>query len=566
MKADNKIIISMMLTIISLLAGSVLAGNLTPPGAPAPTMKTMQEVYDRAQAAEPRTAISAATNITQAGSYYLTGNISGTITIQANNVSLDLMGFRVAPGSGSAITISNWYGENTLIHNGTLRPSSDNVALDARYSDYCRFEDLRIDGNNALCGIFARSRSLVRNCDVHGCNNYGIYVGDNTEVRDNRVAFGSQVGIRANANCRIEGNRVENNSGRGIYVPGAGTFLANNTVRNNSPDFDLHATTVHIPSHVELQQQISALQQQTTTLQQQLGDLKLHQGATGYATVTNGMVLIPAGSFQMGDAFDEGFSNERPVHTVTISAFYMDQYLVTKALWDHVRSFAATNGYSFDNPGSGKGASHPVHSINWFDCIKWANARSQRDGLRPVYYNEAGFSTVYKTGSGIPYPDWSANGYRLPTEAEWEKAARGGVEGRRFSWSIDNSISHKRANYNADTSSKYDLNDSNGYHPRFSYDNMTPYTSPVGLFAPNGYGLCDMIGNVWEWCWDFYDQSYYAVSPSFDPKGSGSSSHKIIRGGSWNTFGPFCRVTCRGYSTPNSLDNSPGFRLVRTAQ
>ena len=555
----------MTLAMTSLLVSNVLAGNMTPPGAPAPTMKTIQEVYDRAQAVEPRIAISAATNITQAGSYYLTGNITGTITIQANNVSLDLMGFRVAPSSGSAITIPNWYGENTLIRNGTLRPSSGNVALDARYSDYCRFEDLRIDGNNALCGIFARSRSLVRNCDVHGCNNYGIYVGDNTEVRDNRVAFGAQVGIRANANCHIEGNRVENNGGRGIYVPGTGTFLANNTVRNNSPDFDLHATTVQIPSHVELQQQISALQQQTTTLQQQVGDLKLHQAATGYATVTNGMVLIPAGSFQIGDAFNEGSPSELPVHEVTISAFYMDQYLVTKALWDKVYSFAVTNGYSFNNSGSGKSPSHPVNAINWFDCIKWANARSQREGFTPVYYNEAGFSTVYKTGSGVPYPDWSADGYRLPTEAEWEKAARGGVEGRRFSWVIDNSISHKRANYKADTSSKYDLNDSSGYHPSFSNDNTIPYTSPVGLFAPNGYGLYDMIGNVWEWCWDFYDQSYYAASPPLDPKGPGSSSDKIVRGGSWSVVGSFCCVTYRGYTTPDGADASFGFRLVRVA-
>jgi|GEM_PF-2637864 len=138
-----------------------------------------------------------------------------------------------------------------------------------------------------------------------------------------------------------------------------------------------------------------------------------------------GMVLIPAGSFQMGDAFEEGGPSELFRHEVTVSAFYMDRYEVTKALWDQVRTWAEGRGYDDLPEGGGKGPSHPVHTVSWFDAIKWANARSQRDGRTPVYYTDAGFTTVYKTGDVTPHPNWSANGYRLPTEAEWEKAGRG---------------------------------------------------------------------------------------------------------------------------------------------
>jgi formylglycine-generating enzyme required for sulfatase activity len=154
--------------------------------------------------------------------------------------------------------------------------------------------------------------------------------------------------------------------------------------------------------------------------------------ALGIAAPTS-MALIPAGSFTMGNCMDpsEGDPNELPLHTVYVSAFYMDKYPVTKSLWNTVYQWATAHGYTFDYAGSGKASTHPVQTIDWYDCVKWCNARSKMEGKTPAYYRDAGLSVRYRTGQAEPYVSWST-GYRLPTEAEWEKAARGGASGQRF--------------------------------------------------------------------------------------------------------------------------------------
>lgn len=280
-----------------------------------------------------------------------------------------------------------------------------------------------------------------------------------------------------------------------------------------------------------------------------------------------GMALIPAGSFFMGNntnVFPEGSSIERPQHTVDVSEFYMDVHEVTKALWDSVNNYNGGNGYTYSNTGLGRATNHPVHTVNWFDVVKWCNARSQRDGLTPVYYTDADFATVYKTGEIVPFANWAANGYRLPTEAEWEKAARGGAANTRFPWTDSNDISWAKANYYGQSPAfSYDLNGGAGtHHPDFAIGQV-PYTSPVGYFAPNGYGLYDMAGNVWEWCWDWYQGNYYASSPASDPRGPAVGTFRVMRGGSWNDGADDARVVTRNGFTPDVEHNFIGFRCAR---
>jgi formylglycine-generating enzyme required for sulfatase activity len=274
-----------------------------------------------------------------------------------------------------------------------------------------------------------------------------------------------------------------------------------------------------------------------------------------------GMALIPAGSFTMGNCMNpsEGGADELPLHTVYLSAFYMDKYLVTKALWDTVYQWALSHGYSFAHAGSGKAANHPVQAIDWYDCVKWCNARSEKEGRVPGYYMDAGFNVRYRTGQVEPYVNWSS-GYRLPTEAEWEKGARGGLSGHRFPWG--DTIDWSCANYYAAPGSySYDINPTSGYDPVFN-DGVNSYTSPVGYFAPNGCGLYDMAGNVLEWCWDWY--GVYGSTSQTDPRGPASGSVRVFRGGGWSGSAWDCRSADRLYNVyPSQRFSDVGFRVVR---
>jgi formylglycine-generating enzyme required for sulfatase activity len=196
----------------------------------------------------------------------------------------------------------------------------------------------------------------------------------------------------------------------------------------------------------------------------------------------------------LGDTLD-GQSDAIPTN-VTVSAFYMDTNLVSYSQWQAVYSYATSHGYGFVHVGAGKAANNPVQTVDWYDVVKWSNARSQQAGLTPVYYTDAGLTQVYTNGEVAPYVNWGASGYRLPTEAEWEKAARGGLSGQRFP--CGDTISESQANYEGDTTDlSYDLGP-NGYNALFT--GVYPYTCPVGYFAPNGYGLYDMAGNLFESC------------------------------------------------------------------
>jgi formylglycine-generating enzyme required for sulfatase activity len=289
-------------------------------------------------------------------------------------------------------------------------------------------------------------------------------------------------------------------------------------------------------------------------------------GMSGVVTSITDMAFIPAGPFLMGNCMapSEGSSNEQPAHSVYVSAFYIDRYEVTKAKWDEVANWAATNGYDITAAGgAGKASTHPVQSVSWYECVKWCNARSEKEGLPTVYRYWFGMQIrTYRTGQQDAFLSPLGTGYRLPTEAEWEKAARGGTAGHRFPWSNSDEIQHARANYFSSASYDYDTSPTRRYHQ--SYTNAPlPYTSPVRSFAPNGYGLYDMAGNVWEWCWDWYSTSYYSTSPGSDPRGPSSGTYRVLRGGSWLNHANYARVASRYNGSPGSEDNLIGFRCAR---
>jgi formylglycine-generating enzyme required for sulfatase activity len=269
-----------------------------------------------------------------------------------------------------------------------------------------------------------------------------------------------------------------------------------------------------------------------------------------------GMTLIPFGLFTLGDTLD-GETDAVPV-TVTVSAFYMDVNLVTYSQWQSVYDWATSHGYGFDNAGLGKAANHPVQTVGWYDSVKWSNARSQQAGLTPVYYTNAALTAIYTNGDvDAVFANWAANGYRLPTEAEWEKAARGGLSGQRFPWG--NTISDTNANYDGNTAEfAYDLGP-NGVNSTYATGNY-PYTSPVGSFSANGYGLNDMAGNIWEWCWDWHGPAYTAGS---NPRGVSSGSNRVLRGGDWFYYADYARCANRGYNVPTTADDHIGLRCVR---
>jgi formylglycine-generating enzyme required for sulfatase activity len=276
------------------------------------------------------------------------------------------------------------------------------------------------------------------------------------------------------------------------------------------------------------------------------------------------MISIPAGSFQMGDSILDLLAPAPyalPVHTVTVSAFSIERHHVNYDQWKTVYDWAVNPArgagiYAFDDAGNngsfGIGTNMPVTLVNWYSVVKWLNARSEMEGRTPVYYTSATqtTATVYRTGN-LDVPDaavnWAANGYRLPTEAEWEYAARGGLAGKTYPWG-DNTLDATRANYNGGGAVS------------------------VGLYAPNGYGLYDMAGNVFQWTWDWTNCTTtqailcpnidYTAAPATNPHGPATGLFKIRRGGSYSYGGQYLRVFERMFRPVNYSAPYFGFRAA----
>ncbi len=287
----------------------------------------------------------------------------------------------------------------------------------------------------------------------------------------------------------------------------------------------------------------------------------------GSTVETNQMVLVPGGIFQMGDQFGDGSSDEQPLHSVTLNSFYLGKAEVTKADFAQFvqesgyRTTADKEGTAFGLKngewGNHKGLSwkgmgfpqsdnHPVIGISWYDAIEYCNWLSEKQGLQKVF-------TI--SGDKVTC-NWTAKGYRLPSEAEWEYAARSGGKKYKYSWGNGD----PDANI-ADESVKRQY-----YYWTIweGYDDGYVYSSPIRSFRPNELYLYDMTGNVREWCWDLYGADYYMISPPFNPKGPESGFHRVVRGGSWNLHPGSVRATYRFHLSAGDRRNDVGFRLART--
>jgi sulfatase modifying factor 1 len=234
------------------------------------------------------------------------------------------------------------------------------------------------------------------------------------------------------------------------------------------------------------------------------------------------MAKISAGSFIMGN--EKGDVDEKP-HKVTLDSFYMDKYPVTQEEYEKVMKA---------NPSRWKVAKNPVEQMRWSDAVKYCNARSILEGLKPCY--------DVKTWEC----NFSANGYRLPTEAEWEYACKAG------------------------TKTLYYFGDDQAKLKNYAWfkENSSGRPRPVGQKLPNSWGLYDVSGNVWEWCNDFYKVDYYKESPEKNPKGPKTGKTKVLRGGCWNSPANECRSAYRYNENPGYADvcfgyDIYGFRCVK---
>jgi formylglycine-generating enzyme required for sulfatase activity len=292
-----------------------------------------------------------------------------------------------------------------------------------------------------------------------------------------------------------------------------------------------------------------------------------------------GMLFIPAGYFTMGDILGDLIGLGTPVHTVYVSAVYLDRFEVTNEQMRQVMQWAFDNNkilISTNSVINTEGSPQELLVLNKYDAVLSfvnghflvQNGRTNNAAIWVTWYGAVAYCNYLSEMENLPVCynltnwacDFTANGYRLPTEAEWEKAARGGYEGHRFPWSDVDTITHSQANYNSSTNHSYDISPTRGYNPLAGTN--APQTMDVGRFAPNGYGLYDMAGNVWEWVWDW--NARYTSDTQFDPMGPSTGLDRIFRGGSWRTTSE--RVTCAmrySSSPPTGSFDDIGFRTAR---
>ncbi|MDP8268442.1 MAG: formylglycine-generating enzyme family protein, partial [Candidatus Tenebribacter davisii] len=261
---------------------------------------------------------------------------------------------------------------------------------------------------------------------------------------------------------------------------------------------------------------------------------------TDFIQCPDNMVFVKGGTFDMGSY--DGFS-EKPKHPIQLASFFIGKYPVTQKEYEGIvgnnpSHFQKIKVVKSGMLGIGRKtekltiSKNPVESVSWYDAVEFCNRKSSKDGLTPCY-----------SGTGIEtICDFNANGYRLPTEAEWEYAARGGNKSKGYKYSGSNNIGDV-AWYTSNSSSK---------------------THPVGTKQANELGIYDMTGNVSEWCNDWFDEGYYENSPTENPHGPSSGSNRVDRGGSWYDYARRYRVADRYDGNPDRSHGNLGFRLLRS--
>jgi formylglycine-generating enzyme required for sulfatase activity len=255
-------------------------------------------------------------------------------------------------------------------------------------------------------------------------------------------------------------------------------------------------------------------------------------------------VLIEGGSFVMGSPlYERGRNRGEMPHRVKLNPFFMAKYQITQGEYEEVMGA---------NPSIFEGSNLPVENVSWFDALEYCNRRSQQEGLTPAYkidIKRIDLNNLNRTTRWLVTWNREANGYRLPTEAEWEYAAKGGNE----------------------TPGDFIFPGTNSHAEAAWYSgNSGGTTHPVGTKDPNKLELYDMSGNVWEWCWDWYGD-YIATTPSnpttaqTNPIGPSLGSHRVIRGGSWYDSAGYIRSSARYFYVPSGRSMGIGFRIVRSA-